>query len=483
MEGYLRKRGVRLTLLFAVVVAAFAFAYLLQDIFAPLILGFLIAYVLDPFADRLEDLRLSRLWAVVTIFALATLVAALVVLTAAFYATQGVKVAFLRSVGENRRVAAADPDAVGVPNPKADQPGEPPVLYYRDANGNGVRDLGYLDKLRAFFIEQAGAIDPKLRVTVEEKFEQLSTRVQRDFTDGEGHFDLARALDSRLLVCFREEESLLAALVRYVKPDPEAKPEPAEPTAAEAAAEATAMARQVAREAAEATVDRYLARDTARPPAEEAGQARWAGVLSLLSWLLLCPLYVFFFLLEIDPMIAAIRRHLPAIQRDRIERIASQVDRTLSAFFRGRLIVCLIKGGLTALGLLIFGVPFWFPIGMAAGFLSLVPYVGIWLAILPAALLSWLEHESFMRLGGVGGVFAVMEAVEGFVLVPSFLGREVGLHPLTIVVTLLVFGKILGFVGVLLSVPLAAITKILGNEFVMPLIREFADERPRGRGS
>ncbi len=83
-----------------------------------------------------------------------------------------------------------------------------------------------------------------------------------------------------------------------------------------------------------------------------------------------------------------------------------------------------------------------------------------------------------MRLGGIASIFIIMEIVEGLVLLPAFLGKEVGLHPLTIIVTLLVFGRIFGFVGVLLSVPMAAITKILFNEFIMPLIKEFAAEKP-----
>lgn len=487
MEGYLRKRGVRLALLFTIVLAAFGFVYVLQDIFAPLILGFLIAYILDPFADRLEDWRFSRLWAVITIFALATLVAAVIILTASFYATKGAKAAFQRAVGESK-VSAQDPDAVQAPNPKWDpeSPGAAPeFIYYRDVNGNGVRDLGYLQKSWHLLVERLEQIDPKLRAAAEEQFKRLEDKVQRDFTDESGQLDLARASDSELLKCLREEESLVRALIRYVQPPARDGPngEPADELSPEEQAEAErseALMRRIAEDTARTTVQRYLKESPARVEEEvRVEESRSKRFFSLLSWLVLCPLYVFFFLLEIDPMIAAIRRYLPAVQRDRIVRIFTSIDRILSAFFRGRLIVCVVKGGITSIGLLALGVPFWFPIGMAAGFVSLIPYVGIWLAVVPALLLSWLEHESGLRLGGTGAVFALMEVVEGLVLVPTFLGKEVGLHPLTIVVTLLIFGKLFGLVGVLLSVPLAAITKILGTEFVMPLIRDFADEDPR----
>ncbi len=108
----------------------------------------------------------------------------------------------------------------------------------------------------------------------------------------------------------------------------------------------------------------------------------------------------------------------------------------------------------------------------------MIPYVGIWVAIIPALILSLVDDGSLWRLLGVGGVFAGMEVIEGFVLVPMFLGKEVGLHPLTIIVTFLIFGRIFGFLGVLLSVPLAAIGKILSEEFLMPLVRSFAAEKP-----
>ena len=124
------------------------------------------------------------------------------------------------------------------------------------------------------------------------------------------------------------------------------------------------------------------------------------------------------------------------------------------------------------------GVPFGFAIGLASGFLSLIPYVGVWFAVLPALGLSWLEHQSGTNLALVGGIFAGIEVLEGLVLTPTLLGKEVGLHPLTVIVTLMIFGKILGLLGVLLSIPLAAITKILAREFVLPLVEDFAQEKP-----
>ncbi len=405
MEGVVRqrgKRGLRLGLLLLVVLAALAGVYLLSDIFAPLILGFLIAYVLDPFADALEKAKFSRLVSVVIIFAIFTVVAVIFFTVAGFYIAKGVQGGYEAVMGEEWKLEDVHWTTIDTPDK---------TIHFEDRDGDGEFDPGYLRRANKRINE---LIPDEWREGINERIESFVTE-------------------------FKEDPNRV-------------------------------------RERALAVFNWWKARKEQDGEEVSAG----GGLFGIVSWFVFCPLYVFFFLLEIDPMIAGIRKHLPGRYRPQIERIFSKIDRILSAFFRGRLTICLIKGSLTSVGLLAFGVPFWFPIGMAAGFLSLIPYIGIWLAILPALGLSWVEHDvSLVRLGGVAAVFIIMETVEGLVLLPAFLGKEVGLHPLTIIVTLLIFGRIFGFVGVLLSVPLAAITKILFHEFIMPLIKDFAAEKPR----
>jgi predicted PurR-regulated permease PerM len=407
MEEIFKRRSVRLTLLLLIALVSFAGIYLLRVIFAPLILGFLLAYVLDPFADWLEARRLSRLAAVGIIFGIFAVVVIGVGSFGSIHLARGIHTGYYKIRGEPalRALAAGEKLLPGV--------------HFKDINGDKIRNPGYASQAADW---------------IEERLPEGWMTTVKDYTAAK-YNELQEAFD-----------------------DPERR---------------------------NAIIDRvwkWASRRLGSEPSavtDEIAETEGPGfVFSMFSWFVLCPLYVFFFLLEIDPMIAAIRRHLPGRFRPVIERIFRKIDKTLSAFFRGRLTVCLIKGGLTAVGLLVMGVPFWLPIGLAAGFLGLIPYVGIFLAIVPALFLSWFEYQSMGRLGGTAAVFAAMEGLEGFVLIPLFLGKEIGLHPLTIIVTLLIFGKLFGFLGVLLSVPLAAITKILGQEFVMPLIREFAEEKP-----
>jgi len=201
------------------------------------------------------------------------------------------------------------------------------------------------------------------------------------------------------------------------------------------------------------------------------GQSAFDRLLELGNWILLVPIYVFFFLLEIDPMIARMRLWIPSGSRPRLEKIALEIHEILSGFFRGRLLVCLIKGFATGLGLYLLGVPYGFLIGIASGFLSLIPYVGVWLALIPALGICWFEHHELLLLLATAVLFGVMEMVEGFVLIPRFLGEEVGLHPVTVIVTFLIFAQWFGLLGMLLSVPMAAVTKTLLREFVIPVLQ------------
>jgi predicted PurR-regulated permease PerM len=187
---------------------------------------------------------------------------------------------------------------------------------------------------------------------------------------------------------------------------------------------------------------------------------------------LLVPVYVFFFLLEIDPMLARARRWIPTASRSRVEKLAREMHQILSAFFRGRLLVCIVKGALTGIGLQLTGVPYGFLVGFAAGFLSLIPYLGVWLAAIPALGMCWFENHELVLLLATAGVFVLMEAVEGFVLIPRLLGDEVGLHPVTVIVTFLIFARWFGVIGMLLSVPMAAIAITLAREFLVPVLKE-----------
>ncbi|KPJ69691.1 MAG: hypothetical protein AMS14_11335 [Planctomycetes bacterium DG_20] len=188
--------------------------------------------------------------------------------------------------------------------------------------------------------------------------------------------------------------------------------------------------------------------------------------------------YLFFFLMHFDRMVAAVRRRLPGKYRDRIEGVVRQIDAAISAFLRGRILICAAVGVLTAAGLAIVGVPYWYLIGVATGLAGVVPFMPIFVGLIPAVLVAWFDAGSGWAVVGAAAVFVIVQTLEGWVLTPLVQGKAVGLHPVTLTVALLVGYNVLGLFGLIAAVPLASSVKILAREFVLPKVEELADETP-----
>lgn len=220
----------------------------------------------------------------------------------------------------------------------------------------------------------------------------------------------------------------------------------------------------------------------ARPAGDMIGRglenvAAWAGgLIALLTMLVLVPFYLFFFLVEYPAMTAKVRSLVPPRYRAQVDRITRDVGRELVTFFRGRLMCGFLKAVMLYVGLLVLGIDFALPIALASGVLSLVPFVGFVVGVVPASVIALtMPGGGTESLLWVVGLFSAAEAIEGAVLFPLVLGRETGLHPVTIVVVLLAGGAIFGTLGVLIGIPLALISKVLWRELGLPLYRDWAE--------
>ncbi len=202
-----------------------------------------------------------------------------------------------------------------------------------------------------------------------------------------------------------------------------------------------------------------------------------SNVIDIGSLLVLVPLLTFFALWRFNDLVRTVRDHLPAASRATIVHVVSTIDHAVAGFFRGRLIICLIIGLLSALGWSIARVPYGLLLGLLCGVLSLVPFLP--LLILPPVLLlayagvapggDWKWPVIFAM-----GVYVAVQTLDSFVLSPYFLGRTAGLHPVTTLVVLLVGGQLAGLLGMLLAVPVAGTLKTLAIEFVLPEVRRMA---------
>jgi predicted PurR-regulated permease PerM len=196
----------------------------------------------------------------------------------------------------------------------------------------------------------------------------------------------------------------------------------------------------------------------------------WFGLLFLV------PLYTYFLLFELGRIHRFVGKYLPKRDRARIADIGRQIGQMLASFFRGRLVVCVMKGLLITAGLFLADVDYAFLFGMGSGFLSLVPVIGPLVGWLLAFLVGVLDHGVGGSLVRTGLVFWLAEMIEGYVLVPKIIGDSLGLHPVVVLFAVLAGGAALGLFGMLIALPLTAAIVILVRELVLPALESFAEE-------
>ena len=200
-------------------------------------------------------------------------------------------------------------------------------------------------------------------------------------------------------------------------------------------------------------------------------------LFTLLSLVVLLPIYLYYFMLDLPEIFGWIKAHIPSSHRQRVLATAGRIHVGLAAFLRGRIMIAVMKGGLLAVGLYIVELPFAFAVGMITGFLSILPFVGGGLGLVVSVLLAL--HLGVGTVIGVLVVFVVAELVEGYLLYPLILSDRLEMHPVTILFSFLVWGSILGIFGVLVAIPLTIIVRAIADEFVLrPLERLAIDEEP-----
>lgn len=220
-----------------------------------------------------------------------------------------------------------------------------------------------------------------------------------------------------------------------------------------------------------------------------------AAVIQFLFWVLsyviLLPLYIFFMLKGLDAMWDTIQLYLPHSRKGLINHILHRIHSSVSFFFRGKLIICFLKGLLTwgclsVLGMFFPEVKFSLIFGGIQAIASIVPFLVLVIGMVPNVILLVLEigveqigHlESIWLVLGVIAMYLVIESIEGFVLTPWIMGKETGLNPVTVIVALLIGGKLFGLFGLILAIPLTTTLKILSEELILPVLREVLEFFP-----
>jgi predicted PurR-regulated permease PerM len=204
-----------------------------------------------------------------------------------------------------------------------------------------------------------------------------------------------------------------------------------------------------------------------------AGSLR--GFLSVVSFVVLVPIYLFFALLRMNEGWERFSRALPGPYREKVLETLGKIHRANAAFFRGQITICAIEGLIVFVGLLLIGVKFALLFGALYAILALVPFVGVTVGFTATSLFVLADTGEFGRQFFLtAGLFVAIQALEGTVLQPMILGKETGLHPVAVILSLFIFGELFGFLGMLLAVPLASTAKILFEDYVWPAFRDVA---------
>jgi predicted PurR-regulated permease PerM len=201
-----------------------------------------------------------------------------------------------------------------------------------------------------------------------------------------------------------------------------------------------------------------------------------ASLLSVFAFLVLVPVYLFFLLKNLQLWWESITHWIPRAYRTRALDTLGRIHRANLSFFRGQLTICLIEGLIVFLGLDLIGVRYPLLFGLLYAVLSVIPYLGVMTMFATVELFVLADTGQFGRTFWLAaGVFGLIQVLEAAVFQPLILGKETGLHPVAVILSLLSAGQLLGLFGMLLAIPLASTAKILIEDYVRPMAEDVAD--------
>ena len=202
------------------------------------------------------------------------------------------------------------------------------------------------------------------------------------------------------------------------------------------------------------------------------------GIFGFMLSFIIVPLYLYYFLIESAKIQSQWADYLPlraSAFKDEVVSCLNEINSYLVAFFRGQLFVSVINGIATGIGLVIVGLDFGLLIGLALCVAGIIPYLGIALCWVPAVIIAAVQGGSALVPGDpwwvmplvVSGVFALVQQIDALLITPRIVGEAVGLHPMTVIASVLVWGLLLGgLLGAILAVPLTASVKVLFQRYV-----------------
>jgi predicted PurR-regulated permease PerM len=186
------------------------------------------------------------------------------------------------------------------------------------------------------------------------------------------------------------------------------------------------------------------------------------ALVSIVSLFVVTPVVTFYMLLDWDRMVATVDSWVPRDHVQTVRAIATDINTSTAGFVRGQGTLCLVLGAMYAVGLTLTGLNFGILIGLFAGLISFIPYVGSLTGLVLAVGVAFVQFwPDWTMVVAVAAVFFIGQFIEGNILSPKLVGKSVGLHPVWLMFSLFAFGALFGFVGLLIAVPAAAAVAVL----------------------
>ncbi|OYW78053.1 MAG: hypothetical protein B7Z37_00870 [Verrucomicrobia bacterium 12-59-8] len=301
--------------------------------------------------------------------------------------------------------------------------------------------------------------------------------------------DPARHLADRVPVYYTKAQKAVVDFSAKMEKDYDIKLLPhAAPLAAAPGAEESALVVKEGGDGPDADFQALLRGDWVKTTLPKVPGIVWAflrssvggflGVFGFLLSFIIVPLYLYYFLIESAKIQQQWSDYLPlraSAFKDELVSCLNEINSYLVAFFRGQLFVSVINGIATGIGLVIVGLDFGLLIGLALCVAGIIPYLGIALCWIPAVIIASVQGGSALVSADpwwvmplvVTGVFALVQQIDALFITPRIVGEAVGLHPMTVIASVLVWGLLLGgLLGAILAVPLTASVKVLFQRYV-----------------
>mgnify|MGYP002628543904 CR=1 FL=1 len=191
------------------------------------------------------------------------------------------------------------------------------------------------------------------------------------------------------------------------------------------------------------------------------------NIVLMFANLVIIPVVMFYLLRDFDSINEKLLKLVPPRFQVKTKDIVLEIDQVLSSFVRGQLMVAGLMGTMYSIGLYLCDTPMSLSLGMMAGIVNLVPYLGLVLGFVPSALLTYMHTQEWMPVLAVAGVFGVVQALEGMVITPRVVGENIGLHPVAVILAVLLGGELFGLAGMILGVPGVAVLNVLMSRGIL----------------